>query len=69
MKKGKKLNLNELKVKSFVTEFVNGKENTAKGGYNVLPKTALNCKPTFGMNCTFDECFSQGAGCSDYQVC
>ncbi len=32
MKKGKKLNLNELKVKSFVTEFDKEKGNTIKGG-------------------------------------
>ena len=32
MKKSKKLNLKELKVKSFVTDFENGKENTVKGG-------------------------------------
>ncbi|MCF6298135.1 MAG: pinensin family lanthipeptide [Flavobacteriaceae bacterium] len=30
--KNKKLNLNELKVKSFVTDFENEKENTVKGG-------------------------------------
>ncbi len=30
--KNKKLNLNELRVKSFVTEFDNGTENTLKGG-------------------------------------
>lgn len=30
--KNKKLNLNELKVKSFVTDFENEKKNTVKGG-------------------------------------
>lgn len=30
--KNKKLNLNELKIKSFVTDLDNGKENTVKGG-------------------------------------
>jgi len=33
MKKGK-MNLSELKVKSFVTEFQNEQENTVKGGYD-----------------------------------
>jgi len=35
MKKNK-LNLSELKVKSFVTDFENGKENTVKGGINAM---------------------------------
>jgi len=30
--KNKKLNLNELKAKSFVTDLEDGKENTVKGG-------------------------------------
>ena len=32
MKKSKKISLNELKVKSFVTNFEKKKENTIKGG-------------------------------------
>jgi|GEM_PF-5074818 len=30
--KNKKLNLNQLRVKSFVTDLENGKQNTVKGG-------------------------------------
>lgn len=33
--KTKKLNLNELKVKSFVTGFENREENTLKGGISI----------------------------------
>lgn len=43
MKKSK-LNLNELKVKSFVTDLENGKENTVKGGHDCDP--THTCPPT-----------------------
>lgn len=39
--KRKKLNLNELRVKSFVTEFENGKESTVRGGEEGGPATLL----------------------------
>jgi len=41
MRNSKKLNLNELKVKSFVTDLEKDKENTVKGGY-VQPDTNKN---------------------------
>lgn len=42
--KSKKLNLNELKVKSFVTDFENeGKMNKINGGLTSVPKSKVLC--------------------------
>lgn len=49
--KNKKLNLNELKVKSFVTDLENGKENTVKGGAITVE---VGC--TMFPICTWDGC-------------
>ena len=59
--KNKKLNLNALKVKSFVTEFENEKENTVKGGNGSIICTDVQGRsicclhPTgVGTFCTWD---------------
>lgn len=75
--KSKKLNLNELRVKSFVTEFENDREDTVKGGLTIVVATAVfGCLPS--EDCyTFDGCFnsdhcgsgrSKGGG-SDPLIC
>ena len=49
--KSKKFNLNELKVKSFVTEFRSGKEDTVKGGgftRSLFKKCGGGNDPTLG---------------------
>lgn len=46
MKKNK-LSINDLKVKSFVTDFSNGEENTVKGGNTIA------CYPTGMESCLF----------------
>lgn len=42
-----KLSINDLKVKSFVTDFSNGEENTVKGGNTIA------CYPTGMESCLF----------------
>ncbi|MGB3463839.1 MAG: pinensin family lanthipeptide [Cyclobacteriaceae bacterium] len=51
--KSKKLNLNELKVKSFVTEFDGEKQNTAKGGLPIpyIPYTIGTCSTRDPQDC------------------
>jgi len=55
--KNKKLNLNELKVKSFVTDLENEKEKTVKGGGpfdTPVHSFPLGCPGSF-YNCTWNE--------------
>ena len=65
--KNKKLNLDELKVKSFVTDFENGKENTVKGGGGtrtgepVTGGTAVITDYTCcGQGCSYAGCYPGG---------
>jgi len=54
-----KLNLDNLKVESFVTTMANGKDNTVKGGtghtcpipYPEFHTTPCNCNTSFGQIC------------------
>ncbi|MEL6559330.1 MAG: pinensin family lanthipeptide [Bacteroidota bacterium] len=59
--KNVRLNLDTLKVKSFVTEFENGKEDTVKGGLlsylctEVIRGSGCCIHPTgIGTSCTWD---------------
>jgi len=58
--KNKKLNLSELKVKSFVTDFKNGEDNTVKGGLRVL-RSAGGCEISVGCPDTNEDCQEQTA--------
>lgn len=49
--KSKKLNLNNLKVKSFVTEFDKSQSHTAKGGIDWTEITNANWCNTKGWLC------------------
>ena len=63
----KKLNLNKLSVKSFVTQESMQQTDKLKGG--TPGDTFVACGPSDNPLCTFDECFTKGRGCTRYQVC
>lgn len=54
--KNKKLNLNELRVKSFVTELENEKENTVKGGGPTDYTCGQWCPPTKDFDASWCVC-------------
>jgi len=64
--KGKKLNLGDLKVKSFVTNMEAKAEKTVKGG---LPPTIPLCASVNANGCTLGACFSVGPHCTYAQIC
>ncbi|MGB5930284.1 MAG: hypothetical protein WBH03_19020 [Cyclobacteriaceae bacterium] len=57
------LTLDNLKVQSFTTI------QKVKGGFGGNTFNVQECGESNHMGCTFDKCFSQGPGCSSYQVC
>jgi len=58
--KNKKMNLSELKVKSFVTDLEKEKENTVKGG--------RNSEGYHESNGPFSECCTAGVGVCDAET-
>lgn len=63
--KSKKLNLSELKVKSFVTDLENGVGNTIKGGNSMIGAT--DCCGTFQSQC--DLCDGPAPTKNNASVC
>lgn len=68
--KNKKLSLNELKVKSFVTEFENDEIGTVKGGFGyTLPVCTLNTNIT-KLVAPGEGCVADPSGiCTDNGAC
>lgn len=65
--KNKRLDLNNLQIKSFVTNIDSETEKTVKGGNHV---TCPVCPTVNDVGCTFDQaCFTVGEYCSNVQVC
>jgi len=64
--KSKRLDLNDLKVKSFITNLDGQEEETVKGGNHV---TCPLCVSINEEGCTIRACFSQGEHCSIGQIC
>ncbi|MFA0960673.1 hypothetical protein AB9P05_02595 [Roseivirga sp. BDSF3-8] len=61
--KRKTLSLEKLKVQSFTTT------QKVKGGFGEYTFDVEECGESNNAMCTFDDCLSQGPGCSRYQVC
>lgn len=54
--KAKKLNLNDLKVKSFVTSFEGNRESTVKGGSNAVTHNFLCNTDRTSRGCSVQIC-------------
>lgn len=61
----KKMNLSNLKVKSFVTNLDSSNPETVKGGGNTTrPITQVNCPLTITCNSGFQFCYTGINGCA-----
>ncbi len=68
--KKKKLNLNKLKVESFVTSMEEGKEETAKGGFQPISLPLPGCGPlTLPPGCNIITRFGPGCGITQPPRC